>query len=126
MSDIQCPGIVTAVIKFSGVSPEGLQKLHDLVLREENVMPQSVEGTDFSFNDIKRFVEIKSAKLETETSKYGYTVALGVSVYDARHVDNREHHEIFYSPIPRGLLLGIFCAVNPDTIPETFAYVARE
>lgn len=126
MSDIQCSGIVTATIKFSGVSPDGLQKLHDLVLKEDNVMPRSVEGTKFSFNNVKRFVEIKSAKLETESSKYGYTVSLEVSIFDARHVDNREHHEIFYSPITKDLLVAIFHAVNPDTLPETFAYVARE
>ncbi|MBI5798348.1 MAG: hypothetical protein HZB10_00245 [Candidatus Yonathbacteria bacterium] len=126
MSDIQCCGAVTATIKFSGVSPEGLQRLHDLVLEKENVMPQMTEDKKFSFNDIKHFVEIKSAKLETEASKYGYTVSLGVSVFDARHVDNRECHEIFYAPIPRDLLLKVFLAVNPGTVPETFEYVARE
>lgn len=125
-SNVQCNGSVSAMIKFSGVSPEGLQRLHELQLEDENNLPISVEGTSHTFNAPGRFINITEAKLVTDISRYGYDVSIEVQVFTAHKVFSSNNHSILFAPIPKDLLLKIFLAVNQQTVPEKFAYVARQ
>lgn len=125
---IQCAGSINSVISFSGVSPEGLQRLHNLVLEKENIMPFEVKGTNCSFNNTnQRFIEIMSAELETDSSKYGYNVSVSVAVMDARGAGGSGREVMtFFAPTPRDLLLKLFLAVHPNAVPEVFAYIAKK
>lgn len=123
MSIVSCNGRISSKVTFSGVSPEGLLRLHDLEKTEDNVIPNELDGHMRPFNGAQSFFRISSAKKLERM----YEVKIIIATFEAMKVDGsgREDTNVYFAPIPLGLLTKIWKAIDPRTLPETFEYISR-
>ncbi|MBI1974895.1 MAG: hypothetical protein HYS57_00880 [Parcubacteria group bacterium] len=109
--------IVNAIVKVSGVSSEGLTRLHAFLKREDINIPSEGYKAVWAGNQVARggkWIRLHHVELQKNSDLYLVSAAFDIMV-KAQKYECGGYDDLI--PMPQHLLTGFFLALDPESIP---------